>query len=524
MEEFEYKHKYLLKHYDDNNNEEVVKKNKIDIPVYYINLDRCVDRRKHIEKQGVDFDIKTLKRIRAVDGSKIRTKKKGTVSDSAKNLFKWVNKCEDKTFRKNEIACTLSHIMAVKDIIDGGDKHVLVIEDDMHFGLSKGWDFSLTEFLKKHENENIDILKINNHLCNVNKKEGEYDLLEEVSAKKPYNSKNETNYCWSTGAMIYSLESAKKLWDRCYDAKTNTIIIEQIYNVKPVADAFIFERVDKVVSVSPSLIVPYKEGGYDSNINDIDWQITNSNIPLIDIYLDTIKKTNGIDREPIKKLHIIWFEFSEKSKQLWDKLERYRNSCSEVYKDWEIKVWDEETCDKLVKDNFPEYYKVYKNYENPVERVDASRYIIQYLEGGMYIDTDIFCFKSIEELIRDKTIAICGDYGSDKKKVCNDILYSGEIKNQFWEFVVDCMIKAKDKSSVVERTGPDFLSKCVKAWEILIPNSEIYIIPVKYTKMFNWNEKIDGCKVDDSNEDFNKCIVDKPDDLYMMSSWGAGWT
>ena len=123
---------------------------KINIPLYYINLDRSEDRRKTLESQLKDTTV-NARRVPAVDGKKINLKS-GTYLDNGKIInYKIENfeKCPNNKYSESEIACTMSHIIAIDTAYKNGDELALIVEDDVFLGLSSLWKEDLKTLVDK---------------------------------------------------------------------------------------------------------------------------------------------------------------------------------------------------------------------------------------------------------------------------------------------------------------------------------------------------------------------------------------
>lgn len=95
-----------------------VKKIMGSISVYWINLDRCKDRKKRLEKILTECNINNT-RICAVDGENL---------DGIDKEYNFNDKCSIY-----EIACAISHLKAIKKAFDDGNEWSLIIEDDVNF-------------------------------------------------------------------------------------------------------------------------------------------------------------------------------------------------------------------------------------------------------------------------------------------------------------------------------------------------------------------------------------------------------
>ena len=108
-----------------------------DIPIYYINLNRSLDRKEKMEKILGDNNLK-YKRIEAIDGRDLNLEeiKKNYLINPKLNIF--------------EIACALSHIKVIEEIIKDGHEIALVFEDDCNFEYLKYKKEKLKELIKSN--------------------------------------------------------------------------------------------------------------------------------------------------------------------------------------------------------------------------------------------------------------------------------------------------------------------------------------------------------------------------------------
>ena len=465
----------------------------IDIPIYYINLDRSIDRNSHMKEQIKKYNIKNIKRVRAVDGKEI---------NDSKNIMYDTTMCKNR-FNDYQLACTLSHVNAVKQMINDDIDYGLVIEDDVNFCLSRMWDNSLREIADKYKD--YDSIKLFNGSCiNVGK-----DTVEKIG-----------NNCYSTVAIIYTKQGMKKLLERVQYNK-DIISIGTSTKTDCSADLFIYNTLDKTINLNKPMVIPFMKG-MKTTLGSNDTVHLQQSSDVIDMYLEDAKfKSCEIN----KVMHFVWFNFNKQSPFLFNKLKRYRESCIDKHKGWDIKLWGEDDAELIVKKNFPNYYEtVYKKYPNKVEHVDAFRYILMYIYGGLYLDTDIYCFKNLEPLIENVIVGVGDDFEHDNKTVMNDILYSCKPRHPFWGMVIENMMTSHTNVKVSNVTGPTFLNSNIIKWNNLFPYSKITLFPVSKTRMFDWRKlPPKGCSSNNNDKDFDKCISNAPDDLYMMTSYSASW-
>jgi mannosyltransferase OCH1-like enzyme len=91
-----------------------------------------------------------------------------------------------------------------------------------------------------------------------------------------------------------------------------------------------------------------------------------------------------------KTLHLIWLGKAPLPKNYQYYLETWKY----YHPTWKIKIWDK---DAILAENFPseDLFLLARSY---AEQADIARYEIIHRYGGLYIDTDIECFSSFDDL------------------------------------------------------------------------------------------------------------------------------
>lgn len=90
-----------------------------------------------------------------------------------------------------------------------------------------------------------------------------------------------------------------------------------------------------------------------------------------------------------KTIHYVWLGYGEKSQKLKDCIESWKKCMP----DYEIKEWNESNFDI----NYCNFTK--QSYEAKMYAFtsDVIRLYALYTEGGYYLDTDVFMYKSLED-------------------------------------------------------------------------------------------------------------------------------
>lgn len=107
----------------------------IDI-IYWINLDRSIERREKMELLFQDdvFNSLDVKRFNAIDGKKV-------------NVHNMIN-CDDLQITKSECACLLSHMETIHSFSKSEYEIALILEDDISLEYKKYWKNNIKNIMK----------------------------------------------------------------------------------------------------------------------------------------------------------------------------------------------------------------------------------------------------------------------------------------------------------------------------------------------------------------------------------------
>ncbi|CAK7269602.1 CSG1/SUR1-like protein [Sporothrix epigloea] len=68
-----------------------------------------------------------------------------------------------------------------------------------------------------------------------------------------------------------------------------------------------------------------------------------------------------------------------------------QNSCKKAYKDFEYKLWTDQSARDFLALEYPWFVDIWDNYAFPIQRADSIRYFVLHHFGGMYLDMDTWC-------------------------------------------------------------------------------------------------------------------------------------
>lgn len=140
---------------------------------------------------------------------------------------------------------------------------------------------------------------------------------------------------------------------------------------------------------------------------------------------------------------------TSKTKQL----NEFQQECSDNIRMFhpksEYKLWDDEDIKNLAKKEFPELLDIWKDLQG-IQRADIGRYIILYVEGGMYADTDII-FKNnfFDNMDIDKNKIYFAPsvrlFPWSKNTMTNYLIYAPQERLEFFnELVKECIKRVKE--------------------------------------------------------------------------------
>jgi len=82
-------------------------------------------------------------------------------------------------------------------------------------------------------------------------------------------------------------------------------------------------------------------------------------------------------------------------------LEKYApaiQSCQQTHVGWNHTIWTEETGTEFMRTNYPILFPHYSNYKQTIQRANVLRYALLDHFGGVYIDLDVTCRRSLGPL------------------------------------------------------------------------------------------------------------------------------
>lgn len=152
-----------------------------------------------------------------------------------------------------------------------------------------------------------------------------------------------------------------------------------------------------------------------------------------------------------KKIHLTCKDKNNIQNQIWINC---LNKYYEMYNDYEIIIYDNSDIYNIIEKFFPQYLDKIKQITIGAILADIFRYLIIYLEGGIYSDLDCEPIKHIDTLL-DKNYKF---FHGDEERNDNFYIYiNGKIANKQWDFYHNVC----DNSKIVKNTSNPIVMKCL---------------------------------------------------------------
>jgi mannosyltransferase OCH1-like enzyme len=162
--------------------------------------------------------------------------------------------------------------------------------------------------------------------------------------------------------------------------------------------------------------------------------------------------------------------------QTWKNLnipKRWKNAnmkCRRKYSDYEYMFWTDNTMNNFVKDEYPEFYNTYVSYKYHIQRCDAFRYLVLYKYGGIYLDMDLLCKKTLNSFLKyDLVLA----KSSNNLNYFTNMFFMVSPKNPFIKYCIDNLTNYMNNYyyfgkhlHVMNSTGPSFLTKMSNEYQL----------------------------------------------------------
>lgn len=158
-----------------------------------------------------------------------------------------------------------------------------------------------------------------------------------------------------------------------------------------------------------------------------------------------------------------------KTEEIPDVWKEGQQRCKDLHPDYEYILWTDKMSVEFIEKEYPWFLDTFKNYRYPIERADAIRYFILSYYGGVYIDLDDGCERSLDRLLTVPAFA----RKTSPTGISNDVL--GSVPGHPFFDKLMHSLKKYDRNwlvpyiTIMASTGPLFVSmvwKQYKRWGV----------------------------------------------------------
>jgi mannosyltransferase OCH1-like enzyme len=160
-------------------------------------------------------------------------------------------------------------------------------------------------------------------------------------------------------------------------------------------------------------------------------------------------------------------------------------SCKEIYSTYNYILWTDKSMEEFVKNEYPDFYNTYKSYKYNIQRCDAFRYLVLYKFGGIYLDLDIICKKSLDSLLH---YDIVFTKSANTPSIYTNAFYMSIPQNPFIKYCIDNLEKNINSFSnagkhlhVMNSTGPLFLSNMINNYKLENINNNYVLSKLEFS-------------------------------------------
>jgi mannosyltransferase OCH1-like enzyme len=224
-----------------------------------------------------------------------------------------------------------------------------------------------------------------------------------------------------------------------------------------------------------------------------------------------------------KILHQTW-----KDNNVPEHLLSFVSSWKSNHPAWNYILWTDEMNRNFIADQYPEFLPQYDAYPANIQRVDAVRYFILQKMGGVFIDLDFECLKSIDPLVENQSF-VAGLEPSEhaathqKEFIVSNAFMACSAGHSFLSDVCAALTNLSHGNmplptgfnAILESTGPFMLTRVYQQY---VAKELVSILPHELLFPLSKNNKTG--KIDREDEK----NINKLNEAYAIHHhWGSWW-
>jgi mannosyltransferase OCH1-like enzyme len=220
------------------------------------------------------------------------------------------------------------------------------------------------------------------------------------------------------------------------------------------------------------------------------YEINNNIIVNSNLVVNKQSSTVNYEKQNIPKIIIqTW-----KSNSVPQRYMQLIESIKQNNPDYEYLFFTDNDIEIFLKTNYPEYYQTYLNLPVKIQRIDFFRYIAIYHYGGFYMDLDMLCLSSFDNLLNHSCIFPVDEF--IRQDMCKLYRYKNFCDRGYYYLLGQYAFAASPKHPFIKILIDKIHSNINKYIKYVNFNSEDYIYkttgPDFVTELFmNYSDKDD---------------------------------
>ena len=204
------------------------------------------------------------------------------------------------------------------------------------------------------------------------------------------------------------------------------------------------------------------------------------------------------DRDSFPRIiHQVFLKLSPESGSIPENWKSLAKHCLDQNGDYSHIMWNLPMVEDLLETHFPWFLDTFRSYRHPIQRADAARYFILFMYGGVYLDMDTLCHRTLDDFLSYATspsmsqLGYEGDAqpGIDPQTQCvfaaevplgiNQGVFACKPQADFLRFMIS-HLETFDRNyllpyyTVMLASGPLFVTSCYYLYE---NRSQVKIVP-----------------------------------------------
>lgn len=177
-------------------------------------------------------------------------------------------------------------------------------------------------------------------------------------------------------------------------------------------------------------------------------------------------------------------------------LQKCHQSCIEINHQFKHLFWDETRIVHFLQQHYSnKTVQMFYHYSIPAQRADFARYLILYVYGGIYLDMDMICKKSLIDFVHLQFFFTHYPLADYVQKYLNGIIGAKPKHPAFMIMLKNMIIRLPRANDILYSTGTALFYHSIQEYKKKYPN-DITIVDRQYLdpcNLFNGPECIDNC-------------------------------